>query len=803
MKRILGILMCLFVALVSVCAQNLKDVVIYINPGHGGFNGANDRNIVIYPFTQGDPNGFWESQSNLDKGLQLYDMLEKAGATVYISRTTNTEEDDLKLDVIVAEANAVGADFMLSIHSNAGVTNYILQLYAGIDPGDTCSYKTPTPFSDEGRAICKVIAANQYLNEANTWAASPTVRGDKTFARTAMGWSNGYGVLRGLAMPGCISEGSMHDYIPETYRLMNMDYKWLEAWHFYKSFCEYFEAGDIPTGNIVGTIHDSRNKNLATYVKIKGSKDELLPLHGAKVTVNPGNLQYTTDDLYNGVYVFKDLTPGTYEMITEAAGYVSDTADIVVGANKTSYYNVMLDMIRNTPPEVIAFSPDVSLDEPVACSSPVVFGFNWDVDEASAIEAFSIVPETEGTITFEDSQHRMIFTPTEPYDTSQVYTVTLSTALKHPANIHMEEDYVRQFLTKNRNRLEIIAYYPKAGDEGVHYTSPTFEFWFDEKIDPSTIRDAITVFDSQGNKLSKNARSVLNNKLKEPYGSNLFQLTSDLKQGETYTVKLNKAVVDVTNIRIAEEMEYTFRAVDVRVTDRPIVETFETAGIMAYTGDGSANVSSASFARNTSTKLFNSSSGLFKYAFMEDKGGVAIYRFTEPAVTANSTLAVGAHVYGDLTGNQLYLELKSEDNPYEYIPLTTMDFKGWEFAEADLSRLDASKSYTLTGIRVEQKDGRLTDEGSFYLDNILLYEGQGSSIKNIRVSDAHIVQDDGGIRVIVENGVVSGLELYSASGVRIRSTSQSELSTYGLPTGVYILKIILPEGEMSSTLLIK
>lgn len=46
------------------------------------------------------------------------------------------------------------------------------------------------------------------------------------------------------------SEGMMHDYIPEAYRLMNMEYKWLEAWNFYKTFCTYYNAGQIPTGNI-------------------------------------------------------------------------------------------------------------------------------------------------------------------------------------------------------------------------------------------------------------------------------------------------------------------------------------------------------------------------------------------------------------------------------------------------------------------------------------------------------------------------------------------------------------------------
>ncbi|HRU63352.1 MAG TPA: N-acetylmuramoyl-L-alanine amidase, partial [Paludibacteraceae bacterium] len=273
----------------------MSDVKICINPGHGGYD-SDDRNVVIPPFTSGNPNGFWESQSNLDKGLQLRTMLENAGATVIMTRTTNTTADDLPLSQIVAIANSANVDYMLSIHSNAGngVANYVLQLYAGKDPNDTYTYPTPTPYSEESREVSTIVAQNLYSNEITNWSAPYSVRGDKTFARTAMGWSDGYGVLRGLAVPGAISEGSMHDYIPETYRLMNMDYKWLEAWHFFKSFCQYFNGGEIPTGNIGGSVRDSRNVIQETYYKLKGTRDELLPLNGALITLLETNETYTT-----------------------------------------------------------------------------------------------------------------------------------------------------------------------------------------------------------------------------------------------------------------------------------------------------------------------------------------------------------------------------------------------------------------------------------------------------------------------------------------------------------------------------
>ena len=115
------LLLSLFVLIALVTpAQDLTGIKIHINPGHGGWDG-DDRGIPTPLYPSVGPNvGFWESQSNLDKGMQLKTMLETHGATVQMSRTQNRTQDDLPLSTIVQMANEFQADFMLSIHSNAG-----------------------------------------------------------------------------------------------------------------------------------------------------------------------------------------------------------------------------------------------------------------------------------------------------------------------------------------------------------------------------------------------------------------------------------------------------------------------------------------------------------------------------------------------------------------------------------------------------------------------------------------------------------------------------------------------------------
>src|SRR5574344_2954593 len=120
MKRI--IIAMLSVLMVSLCAEaiKMKDLKIYINPGHGGYT-SNDRPISIFPYASGDTAGYWESKSNLIKGIDMYHILDSLGTKAYLSRTMNDDEVyDRDLYDIAYEANTLGCDLFFSIHSNAG-----------------------------------------------------------------------------------------------------------------------------------------------------------------------------------------------------------------------------------------------------------------------------------------------------------------------------------------------------------------------------------------------------------------------------------------------------------------------------------------------------------------------------------------------------------------------------------------------------------------------------------------------------------------------------------------------------------
>lgn len=338
-RRIIFLLIA--IASFSLQAKDFQGIKIYVNPGHGGYDGANDRNIVTIPYALNDTLGFWESYSNLQKGLALRDLLQANGATVIMSRTLNRDVDDRSLSEIAEEANANNVDAFLSIHSNAvGTntgTNYPLLLFHGTDTEPTVAASIPM-----AQAAWPRLIANQ-LTPWTAYTTSSNIRGDLSF----YGNTSGLGVLRPLTVPGFLAECSFHDYGPEAHRLLSKDYKKLDAVSLHRYFCDYFQV-DLPsTGVIAGSIKgfNERIKN-SKYVYKVGTDDQWLPLNGAKVKLMNAagdSLDLCqVDTLYNGIFAFYNLQPGSYKLHFEAVNHEAKDTTVTVTAATTTYTKMWL-----------------------------------------------------------------------------------------------------------------------------------------------------------------------------------------------------------------------------------------------------------------------------------------------------------------------------------------------------------------------------------------------------------------------------------------------------------------------------
>jgi len=227
---------------VTLLAQraDLSGLKFCIDPGHGGY-GPNDRNVIVDGTTN-----FWESESNWYKAQYLKAMLEARGAWVVLTRNNNNYPDGQpSLSARYTVANTNGVDWFHSIHSNAfnSVTNYTLVLYKEV-------ISTRLPAFPEAVTMSGIISKK--INERDRTTGN-YVYGDYSFYG---GPPNGYnlGVLNGAAMPCELSEGSFHDVPAETRRLMNMQYKKMEAYAIYNSFLQYFNVPVDNYGIVAGIL---------------------------------------------------------------------------------------------------------------------------------------------------------------------------------------------------------------------------------------------------------------------------------------------------------------------------------------------------------------------------------------------------------------------------------------------------------------------------------------------------------------------------------------------------------------------
>lgn len=105
---------------------------------------------------------------------------------------------------------------------------------------------------------------------------------------------------------------------------------------------------------------------------------------------------YTTDQLFNGVYMFKDVEPGKYTLKVSHPEYDAFEQEVDVTANNVTYQNLALDRTRSTAPEVVKYSPVwKDGDADLACNVPVVIDFKRDMDVESVEKNFSITPAVE------------------------------------------------------------------------------------------------------------------------------------------------------------------------------------------------------------------------------------------------------------------------------------------------------------------------------------------------------------------------------------------------------------------------
>ena len=354
-KLILSIFaLCCFV----MSASALK---VYINPGHGGW-GSGDRPNATINYAAYDTLGFFESNTNLWKCLYMRTKLQAAGASIKMSRTTNgTAEATKSLSTIASEVNNYAPDHFISVHSNAATegtsTNYPLILFRG----QTSNEKISGSKARSQSTWDALVEINKKGFEYYThYTSSRNCVGDNSFYGTS--GNNGYlGVLK-HSYPGYLTEGYFHTYQPSRHRALNPDWCCQEGLRYARGIINYHGLTKDTKGYIMGEVKDkSKSVNHSLYTYNSNTTDKYLPIHGAKVLLkdSKGNViktncypyvkkmlknqnYYTTDNNYNGIFVFENLAPGTYTYVICKSGYKDASGTLTVSANATTYTTIYM-----------------------------------------------------------------------------------------------------------------------------------------------------------------------------------------------------------------------------------------------------------------------------------------------------------------------------------------------------------------------------------------------------------------------------------------------------------------------------
>jgi N-acetylmuramoyl-L-alanine amidase len=211
-------------SVVLVYTPALTGKKFYLDPGHGGSDRKNKS-----------PNGIViEADINLFVSLYLKGFLERAGATVNMTRET---DKTVELNERTNMANNSDAEYFISVHHNAPgkasdrFTNYTSTYYHAEEK----DYEHHPSNRDLARYINRDLAFN-------TGRPAGLASFDGTISDYLIYPGDGFSVLRNINLPAVLVECSFFTNLNEELRLSDTLYNKMEAWGIFKGLAKYFKT---------------------------------------------------------------------------------------------------------------------------------------------------------------------------------------------------------------------------------------------------------------------------------------------------------------------------------------------------------------------------------------------------------------------------------------------------------------------------------------------------------------------------------------------------------------------------------
>ena len=698
------------------------DFKLFLDPGHSGRENQ----------------GLW-GYSEAEKTLVIAHTIREYLTTytdmpeTCIMLCRETQSESVSLTERTDAANAWGADFYYSIHSDAGATtNTLVTLFGGWYNNGTPVEKTP----NGGKLFGEYLEPNlktvmQIGSRGNFY--------DRHFYDRVTNHTNKYPYLhvnRESNMASILSEGGYHTIEAQQQRNINAEYKRLEAYAAFRSILQYCELANPVQTFLTGVISNSENN---------------VPINGATVTV--GDKTYTTDTyesvfykyttnpdlIHNGFYLFEGLEGGKeVEVKFEAPGYDTVTKTVTIKSVTTGVAGdnvTFLDVaLTNNRPAVVS---GISLEDLTAVSSikPLVLTFSRKMDRATVEQALTI--DNEGVISTswtDDCTLVIDITKLVPYQTYNL-KIDGSVAKNSQTGLFLDGnndgeaggDYVLTFTMAEPDVTApvVVSTDPAVDGEVVYTLRPVIRVEFDEELSWNEDKngECITVTDAEGNtyagKLTHavaREKSVLH-----------FYLKEDLPLDKAFLVKVAGGLSDLFG-NVTEDYYFRFLSEYRGIKSQETVLALDNVtGWWAPNGSGSTKGLTSESTDNTwvaSTALTASQASAgschlhytFDPASADNLWQIREYYSSHSSTAHTSTDGVLTFwLYGDASNNSVSAMLRatSSSGGLKYHnPQTKLDFRGWKLVVWDLK----NDSYTdFTGTDKLTANWRLD---SFFLSHV-------------------------------------------------------------------------------------
>jgi N-acetylmuramoyl-L-alanine amidase len=731
MKRIPVLLILTFLASSFAFSQrvDLTGLKICIDPGHGGNSDATDRHVIPDPGTN-----YYESESNFQKALHLKALLEAKGATVLLTRYTNVYPTDAEpsLAARVQVANSNNVDWFHSIHSNAigsvnNSTNYTLMLIREkiVTGGDPVYGPGTGKPETQGAWDLSLIMGPNIKSKMRTKSLQQYL--DWTF----YGGSNGgytLGVLRGLQMPGELSEGEFHDYFPITRLLMNLSYCKMEAYALRDAFLQYFGAPADSMSQIAGIVSEIGTGKMIDAVQVR---------------LLPENIVYTGDLYHNGFYMFDGIKAGPHWVRFETPGFKADSVQVNVTIGSTTFVDRQTE---STAVPVVVSSTPTNNDTSYSAAGQIQFVFSKIMDTASVRSNFSIAPSVKGSLIWTNNNITLTFKPDSvvlPFNTS--YTIRIEGLAKSQSGLFLDgnadgtpgDAYQLKFKTKPVDVWSpvIVSSAPLSSSTTVA-TNSVINLTFDEPLNSASVNSTNIVVREVG---SGNRQSTFQYYLANGKGAfNVFP-QGGLKPGRSYQVR-TAGVTDIPGNPIpanAPLYNFSVAPLDLQTT---LIDDFSTS-VASWATPGwsgsTVGIDSGAFTRDTLVTLSilpaTSRSARLSYTWNTTTATDWLIREylsggTPRSITWNRRGSrLQAYVYGDGSGTLFRFAVDDSVDAFpsgttanhevnQWLPI---DWVGWRLVEWDF---DNDSVGTWLG------NGKV--EGMLRFDSFQLKYPAGSKIKS-------------------------------------------------------------------------